>query len=75
MTWSWSGAGEIQQEFEHAVFWVVTNPVKPGFGMCHLENRTGIDPCTSIWPEVRSVDSGNVTARVCPCRVRSALAV
>src|SRR5262249_28627784 len=52
-------------------FWVVTKPVKLGFGMSQFENRIGIDPEISIWPAVvRSADSGNVTARVCPCRVR-----
>ena len=36
-------------------FWVVTNPVKEGFGMPHFENRTGIEPWTSMAPAVSSV--------------------
>jgi len=39
-------------------FWVVTNPVKEGFGMPHFENRTGIEPWTSIALEVSSALTG-----------------
>jgi hypothetical protein len=39
-------------------FWVVTNPVNEGFGMPHVENRTGIEPWSSIAPEVSSVLTG-----------------
>src|SRR6202034_4805913 len=56
-------------------FWVVTNPVKLGFGMSHRENSTGIDPDTSIPPDVCSADSGNVTGRVWPSRVSLAVAL
>ena len=50
-------------------FWVVTNPVKDGFGMPHFENRTGIEPWTSISPRQLRL-TGNVTERVWPCSVR-----
>ena len=56
-------------------FWVVTNPVKEGFGMPHFENRTGIEPWTSIPPEVSSALTGKVTERVWPCSVRLPVAL
>jgi hypothetical protein len=55
--------------------WVVTRPLKLGFGMSQSANRTGMEPEISIPFAVYSAVSANVTCLVCPCRVRSADAV
>jgi hypothetical protein len=48
--------------------WVVTRPLKLGFGMSQSANRPGMEPEISIPFAVRSAVSPNVTCLVCPCR-------
>jgi hypothetical protein len=47
-------------------FWVVTNPLKLGFGMPHRAKVTGIEPATLIAVAVRCAVSVKMTCWVWP---------